>query len=127
MVAGQRRTARTRAPRTATITPPERHATSVPRALRRSPPISPAPAPSHTSPVARIFRAGGLGVRQREEAADLRRPYRVPWSAPAAAATGRRLAGLQREFMPMPGHQDAAASAGGPGDYAQVVMPGDHQ
>jgi hypothetical protein len=36
----------------------------------------------------------------------------------------RRLARLQREFMPMPCHQDGAASAGG---YAQVAMPGDHR
>ena len=37
-------------------TPPDRHATSVPRTSRRSPRISPAPAPRQTSPAARIRR-----------------------------------------------------------------------
>ena len=39
------------------MTPPERQATSVPRTSRRSPRISPAPAPRQTSPAARIRRA----------------------------------------------------------------------
>jgi hypothetical protein len=50
-------TARGRAPRTATITPPDRQITSVPRTVRRSARISPAPAPRQTSPAARIRRA----------------------------------------------------------------------
>jgi hypothetical protein len=49
-------TVRGRAPRTATITPPDRQITSVPRTARRSPRISPAPAPRQTSPAARIRR-----------------------------------------------------------------------
>ena len=42
--------------RMATITPPDRRATSLPRTSRRSPRISPAPAPRQTSPAARIRR-----------------------------------------------------------------------
>jgi len=39
-----------------TTTPPDRRATSLPRTSRRSPRISPAPAPRQTSPAARIRR-----------------------------------------------------------------------
>ena len=49
--------ARARPPRTAAITPPDRAITSVPRMCRRSPRISPAPAPRQTSPAARARRA----------------------------------------------------------------------
>ena len=51
-------TALGRAPRTSTTTSPERAITSVPRALRRSERISPAPAPRHTSADARERRPG---------------------------------------------------------------------
>jgi predicted ATPase len=43
--------------RTSTRTPPERHAMPVPRTSRRSPRISPAPAPRQISPAARIRRS----------------------------------------------------------------------
>jgi hypothetical protein len=49
-------TARGRALRTSTMTPPERQITSLPRTPRRSAPVSPAPAPRQTSPAARIRR-----------------------------------------------------------------------
>ena len=51
------RGARARRPLTWTTTPPERQATSAPRTSRRSPRISPAPAPRQTSPAARIRRS----------------------------------------------------------------------
>jgi hypothetical protein len=50
-------TVRARLPRTCTSTPPDRQLTSVPRTSRRSPRISPAPAPRQMSPAARIRRS----------------------------------------------------------------------
>jgi len=54
----------------ATTTPPEAR-DAMPRTSRRSPRISPAPAPGQTSPAADPPLHRGLGVRQREEPVDL--------------------------------------------------------
>ena len=70
-----------------TMTPPERAQTSVPRTLRRSERISPAPAPRQTSAVAREPPAGrGLGERPVPGSRRSPPQSKEPWPAGGAAA-----------------------------------------